>query len=306
MRALIASAFIITGIVGGVACMAACGASSNANGGGSLDGGDNDGGGTLDVGGGGDTGLNGDVSNDTTAPAEAYVYGHSADTLYRLDTKALNVTMIGPFTDTAGGAPITDMTDIALDKDGTMYGVTFGDLYRIDYKSGGVRCTHLATLSTEFNGLTFVPAGTIDPAAEVLVGVALDGGWWRVDVTSGATSAKLTQLGSYGGSIGSSGDTVGIIGDQVYATVTGLGTDDHVIVVDPKTGAMTKDLGGTGVNGFWGVGYWGGVMYGFTSDGSLYSIDLKTAKTTKIPITNAPSGGWWGAGVTTSAPTTIH
>jgi hypothetical protein len=282
-----------------------CGAGSSGNGGAPLDGGGDDTGGTtLDVG-NGDTTLNGDVSNDTTAPQDAYVYGHSADTLYRLDTKALNVTSIGPFVDAAGGAPITDMTDIAVDKDGTMYGVTFGDLYRVDYK-GGVRCTHLATLSTEFNGLTFVPAGMIDPANEVLVGIANDGGWWRVDVTAGAASAKLTQLGSYGGGLGSSGDSVGIIGDRVYATVTGLGTDDHVIVVDPKTGAMKSDVGGTGVSGLWGVGYWGGVMYGFSSDGKLYSIDLKTGKATNIPITNAPSGGWWGAGVTTSAPTTIH
>ena len=282
-----------------------CGAGSNGNGGSSLDGGNGDDSSTtLDV--GGDTSSIGDVSNDTTAPQEAYVYGHSADTLYRLDTKALSVTMIGQFTDAAGGAPITDVTDIALDKDGTMYGVTFGDLYRIDYKSGGVRCTHLATLSTSFNGLTFVPAGTIDPAKEILIGIANDGGWWRVDVATGASSATLTQLGSYGGGVGSSGDSVGIIGDQVYATVTGLGADDHVIVVDPKTGKMKSDLGGTGVSGLYGVGYWGGVMYGFASDGSLYSIDLKTAKTTNIPITNAPAGGWWGAGVTTSAPTTIH
>jgi hypothetical protein len=288
------------------ALVVGCGAGSDSNGGSSLDGGTgNDGSSGLDIGGGGDTGgIGADVGGDTSVPQDAYVYGHSSDTLYRLDTKALSVTMIGPFTDAAGGGPVTDVTDIALDKDGTMYGITFGDLYRIDYKSG-VRCTHLATLSTEFNGLTFVPAGTIDPTNEVLVGVALDGGWWRVDVTSGSASAKLTQLGSYGGGLGSSGDNVGIIGDAVYATVTGLGVDDHVIVVDPATGAMKRDVGGTGVAGLWGVGYWGGVMYGFASDGRLYSIDLKTGKATNIPITNAPSGGWWGAGVTTSAPTSI-
>jgi hypothetical protein len=68
---------------------------------------------------------------------------------------------------------------------------------------------------------------------------------------------------------------------------------------------MTKDLGGTGVSGLWGVGYWAGVMYGFASDGSLYSIDLASAKATLIPGATKPPGGWWGAGVTTAAPRTV-
>ena len=235
------------------------------------------------------------------------VYAHSASTLYRMDPSTFAVTSVGDFQIAGGGGAVTDMTDIALDKTGVMYGVTFSLLYRIEYKAGGApQCTQLATLSTSFNGLTFVPAGMIDPTSEILVGAANDGGWWRIDVASGATSATLTRLGSYGGgTIGSSGDTVGIIGDQVYATVTGLGTDDHVIVVDPKTGSMTKDLGGTGVSGLWGVGYWAGVMYGFSSDGSLYSIDLKTAAATLIPGATKPPGGWWGAGVTTAAPRTV-
>jgi len=216
-----------------------------------------------------------------------------------MDTTTYAISLIGDF-QLVGGAAITDMTDIALDKTGVMYGVSFGTLYLIDYKSGGAKCTSLATLSTSFNGLTFVPAGMIDPTAEVLIGNANDGGWWRIDVAAG--TATLTQLGSYGTGIGSSGDSVAIIGDKAYATVTGLGADDHVIVVDPKTGAMTTDLGGTGVTGLWGVGYWAGVMYGFASDGALYSIDLKTAKATAIAGATKPAGGWWGAGVTTAAP----
>jgi hypothetical protein len=188
-----------------------------------------------------------------------------------------------------------------------MFIVTFTDLYSVDYSGSAPKCTHLATLSTEFNGLTFIPAGMIDPTNEVLIGTALDGGWWRVDVVAGASSAKLTQLGSYGGGWQSSGDAVGIIGDSVYATVTqsSVSSTDHVAVIDPKTGTVLADRGDTGVQGFWGVGYWGGTMYGFAQDGSLYSIDPKTAKSTKIAITNAPDA-WWGAGVTTSAPVTIH
>lgn len=253
-----------------------------------------------------DSGSTGDgVASDTKTDGgtlTASVYAHSPSTLYKMDPTTYAITKIGDFQIAGGGGPVSDMTDIALDKSGVMYGVTFSLLYRIDYKSGGAVCTQLATLSTSFNGLTFIPAGMIDPTTEVLIGNANDGGWWRIDVAAGSSSATLTKLGSYGGAIGSSGDSVAIIGDNAYATVTGLGTDDHVILVDPKTGTMTKDLGGTGVNGLWGVGYWSGVMYGFASDGSLYSIDLKTAKATLIPGATKPTGGWWGAGVTTAAP----
>ncbi|MFI5298728.1 MAG: hypothetical protein ACHREM_11575 [Polyangiales bacterium] len=241
-----------------------------------------------------------------TGGGSAAIYGHSSTTLYQLDPKTLVVTNRGDFVDTAGSS-VSQVTDLALDKDGRMFVVTTGELYSVDYAGAAPKCTHLATLSTSFNGLTFVPAGMIDPSSEVLIGVAVDGGWWRVDVTAGAASAKLTQLGSYGGGWQSSGDAVGIIGDRVYATVTQdpFGATDHVVVVDPKTGAILEDRGDTLVQGFYGVGYWGGTMYGFAQDGSLYSIDPKTAKSTKIPITNAPNE-WWGAGVTTSAPVTIH
>ena len=296
------------------ALLVACGASSDKDGlgGGNLDGGSNDGGLKLDAapgvdtGGGGDGGLLTDTADDTTgiAPGKSAVYAHSSDTLYKLDPDTLKVTEIGPFSDTAGGS-VSQMTDIALDKDGVMFGVTFTAVYRIEYKSGAPKCTMLASLGTMFNGLTFIPAGTLDPTREVLIGVANDGGWHRIDVPLGATKATVTKLGSYGGSLGSSGDSVGIIGDAVYSTVTGIGSTDHVVTVDPKTGRVIKDVGDTGVSGLWGVGYWGGTMYGFASSGSLYSIDLKTGRATEIPITGKPAGGWWGAGVTTAAPITI-
>jgi len=243
-----------------------------------------------------------DASDSIDPPkTEAAVYGHSAKTLYRLDPITLDLTTIGDFVGADG-----DMTDIALDKDAVMYGVTFTGLFRIDYKPGPPKCTKLAGLSTLFNGLTVVPKGMIDADKEVIVGIANDGGWWRVDPSAG--TAKVTQLGSYGGGWNSSGDSVGIIGDAVYSTVTndvfGL-APDHVVTVNPKTGAILKDLGSTGVPGFYGVGYWGGVMYGFAKSGSLYKIDLKTAKATEIPLKTKPAGGWWGAGVTTNAPTII-
>ena len=247
----------------------------------------------------------GPIDTKPPPPVDTAVYAHSDTRLYRLDAVTLAVTEIGEF-QLPGGGTLVGMTDIALDKDANMIGISFGAVYTIDYKAaGGPLCTQIATLDGEFNGLTYVPAGTIDPLKEVLVGVALDGGWWRIDVAPGATAATTTKLGSYGGGLTSSGDVVGIIGDRVYATVEGTsGPGDHVIVVDPKVGTKLTDLGDTLVPGFWGVGYWGGTMYGFKSDGRIYSIDLATAKATEIVGTTKPDNGWWGAGVRTSAPNT--
>lgn len=257
-----------------------------------------------------DSALDATDALDPPGSGEAAVYAHSASVLYRLDVDKLDLAEIGPFvTDT--GTAVSDMTDIAIDKDGVMYGMTFDVLYRINYKPGPPKCTRLATLGKQFNGLTFVPAGTVDPKKEILIGVSNDGEWFRVDVVGSA--ASLIKLGAYGGGHTSSGDVVGIIGDAVYATTKTDGAfgsgDDHVVMVDPKTGAVLKDIGATGIGGFgaglWGVGYWGGVMYGFSSDGSLYKIDLKTAKATEVPLAKKPPGGFWGAGVTTRASTVI-
>lgn len=269
-----------------------------------------DGGGDASVPGGDGGGLDPDGALDgpeevDPPKTEAAVYAHTASTLYRLDPEKLDIVEIGAFQTTGGSSP-GDVTDIALDKDGVMYAITFDALYRVAYKPGPPKCTKLASLGQMFNGLTMIPAGMIDADREVLVGVANDGSWFRVDVKSGATSATLTRLGAYTGGHASSGDAVGIIGDAVYATTkVGLGGPDHVVRVNPKTGAVLADIGAVGVSNLYGVGYWGGVMYGFADDGALYKIDLKTASATAVPLAKKPAGGWWGAGVTTRAPTTI-
>jgi hypothetical protein len=232
-------------------------------------------------------------------PPVTLIYGNSSTNLYAVDPLSYAVTNMGAFVDTTG-QPVVNMTDIAVDKNGAMYGVTFTDLYSINYAGPVPVCTHLGSLSTSFNGLTFVPAALMGTAAEVLVGVSLDGGWWRIT----QTPTSETLLGYYGGTanaVGSSGDAVGIIGDRVYATATSSAkgwAHDHLIVVDPKTGAMTADLGDTGQTGLWGLGYWGGHAYAFSSNNAIFTIDLTTATVAKVSSAGDPS--WWGAAVTTS------
>ncbi len=261
-----------------------------------------------------DEGLSTDGDPETAPTPEGAVYAHTYTDLYRLDTTTLVLTKVGPFVRESGEAfaPPAGIQDIAIDKNGVMYGVAqeitpappHGQLYRIDYKLPKPKCTPIKTnLNVYANGLTFVPAGMLDPTKEVLV--ASGASWWRIDVGPTDTSATATVIGGLPSPwVAVGGDSVGIIGDAVYTTaVSGTGTDSHLLTFDPKTGTV-KDLGATGVHAFWGLGYWGGELFGFVNDGAMWRIDRKTAKATKVPLT-IDGLGWYGAAVTTSAPIVI-
>ena len=153
-----------------------------------------------------------------------------------------------------------------------------------------------------------MPAGTLLPNAEALVGYDADQ-YLQVDPTTGA----LTQVGvlndaaSGGTHWVSSGDIVSITGGGTYLTVLPqsgpIAGGDRIVEVDPKTGALTRVIGPTGKDAVLGLGYWGGVAYGFTQAGELIQIDLGTGAGTTIPIPNAASDlSFLGAGTTTIAP----
>ena len=98
-----------------------------------------------------------------------------------------------------------------------------------------------------------MPAPDIDPTGdEVLVASALDGSFYRIDPTTGAS----TPIGNYGNGLTSSGDIVSVRGFGTVATVkqNGVG-NDWLARVDPSSGAATP-IGDTGVTNIWGVGFW--------------------------------------------------
>jgi hypothetical protein len=161
--------------------------------------------------------------------------------------------------------------------------------------------------------LTYVPEGTLVANAEALVGYA-DDKYVRVDPATGA----LTQIGllnnaaSGGITWVSSGDVVSIKDGGTYLTVkdeaalTSPG-GDRIVQVDPKTGALVRVIGATGSTDVLGLGYWGGIAYGFTLAGALIQIDLTTGAGTPIAIPGAPSDlAFYGAGTTTVAPIIVE
>ncbi len=226
------------------------------------------------------------------------MWGHSEDTLYKLDPRSRAVTVVG----TLEGCVLTDL---ALDADGNMWGTSATALFKVDKTTA--KCTPIAT-GTYPNSLSFVPKGTVDPAVEALVG--FEGATYvRIDTTSG----EKTAIGSLEAPYESSGDIVSVKGGLTYLTVKRGPSDqcavkDCLVEVDPKTGRFIKNFGTLPLADVFGLSFWGGTLYGFTNGGTLIAITASNTgvKTDFVPIPDAPGGlRFSGAGSSTSAPLVV-
>jgi len=230
------------------------------------------------------------------------VYAHSGTTLYRIDTHTFAPQMIGNMT----GLGTQSLTDLAVDKDDHMVGITLDKLYAIDATTGTVTLVKdLSQSANGFTSLSYVPADLNDPgSADLLVSANDQGDVYQIDASTG-TAAKI---GSYGtvaqGKVISSGDLIGVRGLGIYATVN-VGTEatDYLAKIDPVTWKATPLGAGTGFSHIFGLGYWAGTFYGFIDAGAgagkMVTIDQNTGAGTLI---NAGVQRWYGAGVTTDAP----
>ena len=250
-------------------------------------------------------------------PRVGEVYAHSDLTLYRFDPIAGTFTTVGTFTCLETSMGVAEMLDIALDRAGNMIGtaamsehtVITGRLVSIDKTTAA--CTVLKTGSYP-NSLAFVPIGTVLPDREALVGYVNDA-YVRIDPDTGVVTG-IGNLNAPGAPSPwqSSGDVVSIVGGGTYVTIIPKGSvsadpaGDRIAEVDPATGTITRVIGATGTSGLYGLGYWGGIAYGFSSSGVLVKIDLTTGAGTPIPITGAPTAGFYGAGTTTIAPIIVE
>ncbi len=239
-----------------------------------------------------------DGSGGPDAPdtgANAAVYAHTASTLFRIHPLTYAITRVGDF---QWPGASDQMTDIAIDKDGLMIGISYGKVYRVDPDTAA--CTLLsASLAGMFNGLSFVPASLASgvEGADVLVGTRnTDGQVFAIDPMTGAAA----PIGDMGGGFTSSGDIVAVTGFGMVATVpTGVVGPDQLVRLAPITFAATPIGASTGFDRLWGVGYWGTRVFGFSERGDLTVIDRATGVGTLVA-----GGGetWWGAAVTTAAP----
>lgn len=233
------------------------------------------------------------------------VYAHSGGTLYRMDPLTLAATPIGAMIGLEGGS----LLDLAVDKDGKIVGTTAKNLYALDASTGAPTLIKALTGDAQnMSSLSYVPgASTSDP--DVLVSANYDGDVFRIDPTTGTAN----QIGSYGTTtdgkvIGSSGDLFGVVGFGIYATVNldGDKTVDYLAKLDPfnnwKATLMPQP---TGYSKIFGLGFWGGKIYGFVDDGydantgRMIQIDATTGAAIELSRADVR---WFGAGVTTVAP----
>ncbi|MFO0645899.1 MAG: hypothetical protein U0326_06650 [Polyangiales bacterium] len=228
-------------------------------------------------------------ASDVAPLDDVLVYANTASELYRVEPRSFAITLVGRFTFSDSDRD-HQMTDIAVNAAGEIWGITFNAIYRID--AATARCTLVSPLEGQYNGLTFVPVGVLNPSAEVLLAVAGSGDYYVVNTGTG----RVQRLGSYG-AYASSGDLVSIASAETWAIVKVLG-DDNLARVDLRTGRTTL-VGPTGVDDVWGLGYWRSRLYGFTQGGQFVTLDPATGRAT---VQSTASRAWWGAGVTTIAP----
>lgn len=218
---------------------------------------------------------------------EAVVYAHGPNTLYRLDPDTLTLEEIGPFVDCGGS-----VVDIAVDQDNRVY-ASAGGIYEVDAET--VQCTQISA-SNFGNNLSFVPPGVLDPKREILV--SYSGTQYRsLDVDTGV----VTDHGSIPWSV--AGDVVSINDGPTYVSVNFPGDSNHLILVDPTTGELIADTGPIGnENSVWGLGYWGGTVYAFSSNGNISEIQENMDGTTTASVITTAPATFWGAGSSTFAP----
>jgi hypothetical protein len=258
-------------------------------------------------------GSGADAAVDAAGPVvdarpDSLVYAHSGTHLYRIDTRTNAPVDIGAFT----GTGTQGITDIAVDKNGAMVGITLNKLYSIDVNTGAATLIKALGVSAQnFTSLSYVPTNFSDPnSTEILVAASTAGLVYQIDPTTG----NATQIGDYnksgsGTQIGSSGDIVAVRGLGILATVnvgTTLTDPDYLATIDPTTWNATPLPQSTNYDRIFGLAFWGGTVYGFADDptapstsGFLLSIDPTTGAATLL---NHGMIGWYGAGVTTNAP----
>ncbi len=259
---------------------------------------------------GGADGATADGGPDGPPIELSKVYCHSGKELYRLDTRTNATVDIGPF----GAALSTaSLTDIAVDKNNVMIGVSLSKIWSIDPTTGtATLLAPFASGTPNVTSLSFVPTDLNNPdSPEILVAAGDNGAVLQIDPSNGAT----TPLGNYGKTpddkqIISSGDIVAVRGAGIFATVnvgTTLTDNDYLASIDPISWKATIIGSDLGHDRLFGLGYWGGSLYGFIdlagTGGSIIAINPSTAVVTPVA-----SGAieWFGAGVTTDAPIVVN
>jgi hypothetical protein len=258
-------------------------------------------------------GRNGDDDPGPDAPGSdsggttdlSRVYAHSGDTLYRMNPVTLSPMQIGTMSGLTG-----QLLDLAVDKSDRIVGASRTELYTISSTSGAAQVLRALDMDAQgFTSLSFIPgASPNDP--DILVAANEAGDVFQINESNGSATL-LGNYGMHGGmQVKSSGDLFGVRNFGIFATVdVGDGTMDYLARVDPANGWKATPLAqSTNHDKIFGLGFWGGKIYGFVdkgfvnnqpAGGTMIEIDSNTGAATTLA---SGTERWFGAGVTTNAP----
>ena len=221
------------------------------------------------------------------------VYAHSDHLLYRVDLANKGLIEIGPFNAPmvpgTGGKMVEDVIqDLAVSRTGDLYVVSRNFLYTADANTGHVtKKGPSSSCGGDVVALTFVNDNT--PTGSLYAADYMTGAFCRIDAFDTA-APRFTQLGMLGQGYAVAGDLVAIADGTLYATAyllkdgsTGpTATNNVLVTLDPKSGAIVKIIGSTGYPKLYGIAFEKGQVFGFTHDGSgdVITIDPKSGRGT--------------------------
>jgi hypothetical protein len=317
-------------VFGSLLLLAANGVACSSSGGGNGFGGDTDSGTPAIADGGG--GTIDPTDGSVGPPTKTIVYAHTDTTLYQLDPQKITDPMvkIGDFDCVGSGKTDPAMTDIAVSKDGALFGVSQTGAYPLEVQGTTVHCKAtwpLPSSGTVFYGITMAPENTVD-TKEVLIAANDNGQLYRIDETTG----KTTQVGTMGND--STGTPWALSGDIVFLANGGnpvgfatvrtcpkskcIPTDTLIEIdvakVSPGTKSALKAVRGQTNKGAWctnaaspdtftsmfGIAAFEDKVYGFSRKGEL--VEIHNDDGTACLVTADPLMKFAGAGVTTTAP----
>ena len=126
-------------------------------------------------------------------------YAHTNTTLFSFDpaSPSLVTTKVGDFGCIGKAGQDGSMTDLAVNGQGDLWGISSKNVYHLVPSGGAVKCDKTIPFAgntqVKFYGLTFAPVGVLDPVNEVLVAGNTDGELWAVD-----QNGTLTLHGNLG------------------------------------------------------------------------------------------------------------
>ncbi|MEG4405687.1 VWA domain-containing protein [Microcoleus sp. MON2_D5] len=155
-------------------------------------------------------------------------------------------------------------SDIAVSKDGTIFGITPTQLFKIDPVSG--LTSYVGDL-----GAGVVNINALEFANDVLY-AAGNSNLYTINTSNGAASFAA----NLGPGFTSSGDLVFDAANNRFLATSRGDTSDSLFAVS-LTGQATK-IGDIGINNVWALLFEGGKLFGFTGDGKRIAIDPATGR----------------------------